>query len=241
MTSTLHDVLAVAGHRLRQGHAWLADYMYAGHWQGRAIFRPASGRDLLNGSDPHAAPVVLIPGIWETWQFLLPVAEHLHRAGHPVHTISGIGYNRGTVADMSDLVSLYLAETDLHGVILLAHSKGGLIGKHVMSASAEASRVDRMIAISTPFSGSVYARYAPIRSLRAFSPRDKDLLALATNLSVNARIFSIYSSFDPHIPGGSHLPGATNIELATMGHFHLLNDPRLLHAVDSLNPNNQLR
>lgn len=232
MNSAPGNALATAGRRLRKGHAWLLDYLYAGYWQARAVLRPGSDRDLLNGSDPHAAPVLLIPGIWETWQFLLPVAEHLHRAGHPVHAISGIGYNRGTVSAMSTLVSAYLAEADLHGVIVLAHSKGGLIGKHIMSASPEASRVKRMIAISTPFSGSVYARFAPIRSLRAFSPRDAGLLKLAENLTVNARIVSIYSFFDPHIPEGSHLDGAVNIKLATAGHFRLLGDPRLLDAVD---------
>lgn len=232
MNSALGNALATAGRRLRQGHAWLLDYLYAGYWQARAVLRPGSDRDLLDGSDPHAAPILLIPGIWEPWQFLLPVAEHLHRAGHPVHAISGIGYNRGTVSAMSTLVSAYLAEADLHGVIVLAHSKGGLIGKHIMSASPEASRVKRMIAISTPFSGSAYARFAPIRSLRAFSPRDTGLLKLAENLTVNAMIVSIYSFFDPHIPGGSHLDGAINIKLATAGHFRLLGDPRLLRAVD---------
>lgn len=240
MIGWLRHILAVVGHRLQQGHAWLVDYLYAGYWQVRAILKPGSRRDLLDGADPYAGPVVLIPGIWETWEFLIPVAEHLHRAGHPVHTISGIGYNRGTIAAMSALVSAYLTEADLHGVILLTHSKGGLIGKHVMSASPEASRVERMIAISAPFSGSIYARYAPIRSLRTFSPRDADLLTLAANLSVNARIVSIYSSFDPHIPGGSHLPGAANVKLATMGHFRLLNDPSLLNAVDDLHLSNPL-
>lgn len=232
MKKALHGALAALGYRLRQGQGWLLDYLYAGYWQARAFLRPDSENDLLKDTDPHAAPILLIPGIWETWQFLLPVARQLHRAGHPVHAISGIGYNRGTVPAMSAVVSAYLAEANLHGVIVLAHSKGGLIGKHVMSASPEASRVEKMIAIGTPFSGSVYARFAPIRSLRAFSPSNAGLLQLAANLVVNARIVSIYSSFDPHIPGGSHLEGATNIKLGTMGHFRLLNDPRLLRAVD---------
>ena len=231
MNETLHRALAAAGRRLRQGHGWLLDYLYAGYWQARAVLRPVAEKDLLEGTDPDAAPILLIPGIWETWQFLLPVARRLHRAGHPVHAISGIGYNRGTVEEMSALVSAYLAEADLHGAIIVAHSKGGLIGKHVMSASPQASRITKMVAISTPFSGSVYARFAPIRSLRAFSPANAGLLQLSANLAVNARIVSIYSRFDPHIPGGSHLQAATNIKLDTVGHFRLLNDPRLLRAV----------
>ncbi|RAX46560.1 alpha/beta hydrolase [Arthrobacter sp. AQ5-05] len=199
--------LAAAEHRRRLATSWLLDYLYAGYWQVRAILRPGCDRSLLNETVPHAAPIVLIPGIWETWQLLLPVAKHLHRAGHPVHAISGIGYNRGTIPAMSALVAAFLDEADLHDVILLAHSKGGLIGKHLMSTSSEAFRVKRMIAISTPFSGSVYARFAPVRSLRAFTPKDGDLLKLATRLKANAKIVSIYSVFDPHIPWGSHLEG----------------------------------
>ena len=97
-------------------------------------------------------------------------------------------------------------------------------------ASLQGYRVNKMIAISTPFSGSRYARYAPIRSLRSLSPNDLGLLKLSANLSVNAKIISIYSSFDPHIPGGCDLAGATNIKLPTLGHFRLLSDVRLHHA-----------
>ena len=39
---------------------------------------------------------------------------------------------------------------------------------------------------------------------------------------------SVFGPFDPHIPGGSHLPGAAaNVELATPGHFRVLADPAL--------------
>ena len=33
---------------------------------------------------------------------------------------------------------------------------------------------------------------------------------------------------DPHIPEGSALPGATNIELDAGGHFRILADPRVI-------------
>ncbi|MEU3331975.1 esterase/lipase family protein [Glutamicibacter creatinolyticus] len=231
LPACLHRIRERGVGQLRRGQGWLLDYLYAGYWQARAFLRPVAEQELLSYSDAQAAPVLLIPGIWETWQFLLPVARHLHQAGHPVHAVSGIGYNRGTVPQMSRLVSDYLAEHDLNGVVIVAHSKGGLIGKHAMSASPHSERIAKMVAISTPFSGSVYARFAPIRSLRAFSPRNAGLLQLAANLAVNSRITSIYSSFDPHIPGGSQLQGSQNIKLETMGHFRLLNDPRLLEAV----------
>ncbi|MEG2577839.1 MAG: alpha/beta hydrolase, partial [Glutamicibacter sp.] len=159
------------------------------------------------------------------------LANALHQAGHPVHVIPQLGFNRGTVPEMSQVVSRYLDRAQLDDAVLVAHSKGGLIGKYLMSASPQGYRINRMIAIGTPFSGSRYARYAPVRSLRSLSPNDQGLLKLSANLSVNSRIISIYSSFDPHIPGGCDLAGATNIKLPTLGHFRLLADERLHAAV----------
>ncbi|MDV2975864.1 UNVERIFIED_CONTAM: alpha/beta hydrolase [Actinomycetes bacterium ARC8] len=211
--------------------AWLQDYLYAGVWQLRSLLPGTPADQLRTVSDPAAEPVVLIPGIWESWKFMLPVAKALHQAGHPVHVIPQLGFNHGTVPEMSEAVSRYLATEQLYGAVLVAHSKGGLIGKYLMAASLQGYRINRMIAIGTPFSGSRYARYAPIRSLRALSPNDQGLLKLSANLSVNSRIISIYSSFDPHIPGGCDLAGATNIKLPTLGHFRLLSDARLHAAV----------
>ncbi len=217
--------------RGEQAFAWLLDYLYAGAWQLRALLPAKFAQQSAANTDAHTEHIVLIPGIWESWKFMLPLARYLHQAGHSVHVVPALGYNRGTVPQMSVAVAKFLAEANLHEVVLVAHSKGGLIGKHLMAASTQGYRVNRMIAISTPFSGSGYARYAPIRSLRALSPNDTGVLKLAANLSVNARIISIFSRFDPHIPGGCELAGATNIKLETMGHFRLLNDQRLKQAV----------
>lgn len=39
---------------------------------------------------------------------------------------------------------------------------------------------------------------------------------------MNSRIVSIFAAFDPHIPEGSHLEGATNVRLPIAGHFRVL-------------------
>jgi hypothetical protein len=59
-------------------------------------------------------------------------------------------------------------------------------------------------------------------SLRAFSPRSAVTRQLAREERVNERITSVYGLFDPHIPEGSVLPGARNIQLDTAGHFRIL-------------------
>lgn len=88
-----------------------------------------------------------------------------------------------------------------------------------------------MVAVSTPFGGSRYAAYLPLKSLRSFSPRDATTLLLSGRLEANARITSVYGLFDPHIPEGSRLEGATNVRIETGGHFRILGDQGTLKAV----------
>jgi hypothetical protein len=54
---------------------------------------------------------------------------------------------------------------------------------------------------------------------------------LASDLTANARIVSIFGLFDPHVPEGSELPGAKNVRLETGGHFRILAHPRVLAEV----------
>ncbi|UWX96576.1 alpha/beta hydrolase [Arthrobacter zhaoxinii] len=216
----------------RQARGWASDYLYVAYWQVHGFVLRRDPAAYLHPEGTVRAPVVLIPGVFENWQFLRPVADYLYERGHPVHTVAPLGYNRGTIEDMAVLVERYLAEQNLQNVLVLAHSKGGLIGKHLMTLPDGGPRVDRMIAVNTPFSGSVYANLFPLASIRAFSPRNPFLQRLLRNEDVNARITSVYSSFDPHIPTGSHLAGARNIQLQTMGHFRPIGDSRLLDVLE---------
>ncbi|WP_246657695.1 esterase/lipase family protein [Arthrobacter yangruifuii] len=216
----------------REAGGWASDYAYVAYWQVRNFLLRRDPSAYLHPEGPQRAPVVLIPGVYENWQFLRPLADYLFARGHPVHTVAPLGYNRGAIEDMAVLVERYLVEQGLQDVLVLAHSKGGLIGKQLMTLPEGGARVDRMIAVNTPFSGSVYADLFPLASIRAFSPRNPFLQRLLGNEEVNARITSVYSSFDPHIPAGSHLAGARNIQLQTMGHFRPIGDSRLLDVLE---------
>ncbi|MDQ1531421.1 MAG: hypothetical protein QOE37_1526 [Microbacteriaceae bacterium] len=214
---------------LEKARFWILDYLFAVLGQVRGLVDRTDPTRYRSGSED---PVLLIPGIWETWRFLRPLAEHLHAAGHPVHVLTALGWNGTTVEASARLARDYLVEHDLRDVIVVAHSKGGLIGKFLMLFADPEGRVSRMVAVASPFSGSVYARYTPLPSLRAFSPTDATTVLLGANLEVNARITSIFGVFDPHIPGGSELPGATNVRVPLAGHFRILGDPQVIAAMD---------
>src|SRR3954447_3069499 len=213
---------------LRKALWWAQDYLYAAGWQIRGALSRTRADSFHSG---HRSPVVVIPGVYENWRFMLPLITALHAAGHPVHVVTVLQWNRLEVPVAARFVAEHIAAAGLEGVMIVAHSKGGLIGKYVMLAMDADQRIDRMVAICTPFSGSRYARYLMIPSLRIFSPRTALTLQMASEETVNHRISSIYGIFDPHIPEGSVLPGARNIRLRAAGHFRILGDPATAETI----------
>jgi triacylglycerol lipase len=211
---------------------WALDYVAAVHGQIAPLLQHHDPADYLGGR-PGRRDVVVLPGIWETWRFLLPLMERLHRAGHPVHAVTALRTNSATVDASADVVASYLADHDLRDALIVAHSKGGLIGKDLMLRDDSGPRVRKMFAVSTPFSGSIYARYLLLPSLHAFSPKDPTTLRLAAETRVDARITSVWAAFDPHIPGGSELAGAAlNRRIDDGGHFRILRNPEVLAELD---------
>ena len=215
---------------VRDAGATVVDRLYQMREQIRHVVRRAPSKRYDSG---ELAPVLLLPGVYETWQFLRPVADRLNALGHPIHTLRGLGYNLLTIVASAELAQRYLDERNLIGVIIVAHSKGGLIAKHMMVSEDRAGRIDRLVAINSPFGGSTLADWAPVRTLRAFSPRNATVMTLAANLAANTRITSIYSRLDPLIPGGCELEGARNIRLSMVGHFRPLASPALFAEVES--------
>jgi len=204
---------------------WMRDYAYAAWWQLRALGNRTDPSSFRSGT---RAPVLVIPGVYESWKFLQPLIVALHERGHPVHVVDPLRHNRRPVAAGAALVAEYLVAHGLRDVVLVAHSMGGLIGKHVMALDPAAERVRGMVAVATPFGGSRYATLMLSPTLRSFSPRNATILALARETAVNSRIVSLYGRFDPHIPGGSELAGARNVVLETGGHFRILAHPRVI-------------
>ncbi|MDO8382851.1 MAG: alpha/beta hydrolase, partial [Microbacterium sp.] len=169
--------------------AWVRDYAYAVVAQVRAAF---------DRTDPSAfrvgtrTPIVVLPGIYESWRFMLPLISAMHERGHPVHVINALRRNGRPVTDSAVDVLEYLREHELRGAVIVAHSKGGLIGKQAMISGAMPEHVTGMLAITTPFAASTYARFFLSRALRGFSPRDATIRALLLETAADARIVSVY-------------------------------------------------
>ena len=213
---------------------WLLDYAYVTYWMGRGVVGRSKPDQRLHPPTQPRPPVLLIPGVFESWRFMQPVAEHLYRQGHPVHVLDKLGYNTGAIPDMAVIVSDYLEREDLHDVTVVGHSKGGLIAKQALGQPGTLARVRHLIAVNTPFSGSRYAALFLLPSVRMFAPNGPVIRALRLETAVDRRISSLYSVFDPHIPETSHLDGAENIVLSTIGHFRPLAAPQTLKLITTI-------
>jgi len=210
---------------VRQTWWRVRDYTAACRWQVEALFSRARPDDVAGGT---GRTVVLLPGVYEPWRFLLPWARFLHERGVSVHVMPELGVNRGPIPAAAAALGRHLVDHDLRDVTLLAHSKGGLIGKLAMSHEDPDGRIVDMIAVNTPFAGSRYARWFLVGAVRAFVPTNATIVALAAEVEANARITSAHSFWDPHVPEGSELTGAADMVLLTPGHFRPLTDARLL-------------
>lgn len=213
---------------LQAARWWVQDYVYAAGRQILGALSRTRPEDFLGGT---GRPVVVIPGVYEDWRFMMPLVQRLHGAGHPVHVVALLRRNRRAVPKAADLIAAYIRDHDLKDAVIVAHSKGGLIGKFVMMQLDPEHRIAGMVAVCAPFSGSRYASFMLVPSLRAFSPRSAVTRQLAREERVNEHITSVYGRFDPHIPEGSSLPGARNIRLDTAGHFRILAQEETIRTI----------
>ena len=133
--------------RVALARAWAADYAFAARGLARAaggwVRRSHPGAFRVTAGPSPGAPVLLLPGIYESWRFLEPLAAHLHAAGHPVHVVTALGLNGRDALDGAERAARYLQAADLRDVVVVAHSKGGLIGKALMLREARGPRRPR--------------------------------------------------------------------------------------------------
>lgn len=170
------------------------------------------------------APIILIPGIVEKWHFLKFFADALSLRGHPVYVVERMGYNLRDIHKSTHVIRELIKEKNLRGVILLAHSKGGLIGKHLLAFHNEEGRIIKLIAVATPFGGSRLAEGIPLSRFKELTHESEVVRELQEKKEVNSKIVSIFGEYDNHVwpTESSWLEGAKNIQVSAHGHHAIL-------------------
>lgn len=212
---------------------WIHDYLHALHKQSHAFLYRKPPEHYIGYRVSNKCPIILIPGVYEKWHFLRAIADPLSLKGYPIYVLEHLGYNTKAIHRSAQLVRELIDYEKLQNVVIIAHSKGGLIGKHLLVFDNKDDKVKKLIAIATPFGGSNIVRFLPIKSLKELHPEHETIKKLQAGKEVNHKIVSIFGIFDNHIwPLEScFLNGAKNIEINTYGHHKILFNKKVREIV----------
>lgn len=206
---------------------WAQDYAWAAFAAAATLAAPTSPEHYAAGD---RRPVMVLPGVFESWRFLRPLIQHLHHQGHPVQVIEELGANRLPIAGGAALVLDALRHRGLTDVMVVAHSKGGLVGKLAMLRDDQ-RRISAMVTICTPFAGSSRAKLLALAGTAELLPDAALIRSLAEQHQVDHRITAISVRYDQHVPEGTALVGAHNVTLPFTGHFRASAHPATMAAI----------
>ncbi|MGB9194826.1 MAG: alpha/beta fold hydrolase, partial [Azonexus sp.] len=189
------------------------------------------GRDRLRQC---TQPLILVHGYGcsrGVWWFL---RRQLEAAGHVVATVSltppytSIGK---LVPQLAQRIEEVCAATGAEQVVLVAHSMGGLVCRSYLARHGS-SRVERLITIASPHSGSELARIGIGQNAREMEPGSRWLKDLASS-AIPVRAIAIRTPHDNYVMphDNQRLHGALDVELDGIGHLALLFSRRTAREV----------
>lgn len=184
-------------------------------------------------------PILMINGylsFGSTWDFQ---ARGLNGAKlGPVHTMNiGSGKSIRTYADeVAEKVDRICKEHGTDKIILVGHSKGGLVISHYTTALAQKRNVNvtAVITIGSPLQGTPVAHVGIGHDAGQMKPDShfiQELTGLRTNYNGNTRFYHIASRTDEIVPFHSALPENADekrqLVLNDAGHLGLVFDSRV--------------
>lgn len=205
---------------------WIIDYLYLIWGKLLMYIYKNPPKQYLSYTVKGKNPVIIIPGNSNKWGFLKKLADTISDLGHPVYIPHKLGSNLFDIPTSAKIIRRVIDENNLKNVILLGHSKGGVVGKYILIHENQDTKIKRLIAIGAPFSGTNIVTHLPFRSFRELSPKSKIIQEMNSNSKVNSKIVSIMPEFDNHVwsDKGSYLQGALNIKLPIRGHHKIVFD-----------------
>jgi pimeloyl-ACP methyl ester carboxylesterase len=188
----------------------------------------------LFAADPLAAriPVVLVHGLIDNRSIFTVMRRSLRRRGF-AHVCSWNYSPRLTdvargARDLGEHIERICEQTGYERVHVVGHSLGGLIARYHVQRQGGDARVESLVTLGTPHSGSVLAHLLPtalIRQLRPGSPLLRELAEPAPGC--RTPVTAVYSDLDqvvlPAASGRCEHPDLTtrNVLVRGVGHLSL--------------------
>ena len=238
--------------------SWLTDY---GHMVRGSLLMTVHRnppKHYLEYTIEGKIPVILIPGILGKWGFMKFLGDKISLEGHPVYIIPNLSYNlfsipasaqilRATVVHLfpslghimpkmhkgAESIKELMQSNNITAAVLVAHSKGGLIGKYYLTHHNQDHRVLGMVSIATPYSGSAMAKLIPLDPFAELKNDSELIKDLERHTEANHQIISILPEYDNHVwaEKGSYLEGAENVEVPIRGHHKVLFSKQVVEVI----------
>jgi triacylglycerol lipase len=183
-------------------------------------------------------PVILIPGVLAKWTFLKSLGDKISLEGHPVYVISDLKYNLFSIPESAKILKKVIDDIkkdnkEFQNACIVAHSKGGLIGKYFLIHFNDDKSISKMISLATPYSGSGMAKLLPLDPMKELQNDSLIIKDIKNNINVNHMITSIIPEYDNHVwaEEGSYLDGAKNIKVNIHGHHKIVFDKSVQEVV----------
>lgn len=215
---------------------WILDYAHLIRGGALMYLRHRPPKHYLGYIVEGKRPVILIPGVSSRWGFLKPLGDYISLKGHPTYVIPKLGNNLKDIPTSAKLVRELIDEEKIKGAVIVAHSKGGLIGKYLLEFHNQDNRVKGVVSIATPYAGSALANLVPWRHAYRELRVDSEIIKkLKGHKEVNKKIISIIPEFDNHVwaERGSFLEGALdNVVVPVRGHHKVVYDKLVWRKID---------
>lgn len=209
---------------------WIRDYSYLFNAGTTMYFFKNPPKHYLNYTEKGKNPIIILPGILGKWSFMKSLTDKLSLSGYPVYVVPKLRNNLFNIPLSAKLVRDLIEENKIENAIIVAHSKGGLIGKYLLNFENRDKKVLGMVSIAAPFSGSSIVKLIPHKSFLELLPDSYIIKKLKEKSEVNKKIISIIPAFDNHIwsDSGSYLDGALeNVTVSSKGHHKIIFDKGL--------------
>lgn len=220
---------------MKKIYYWISDYWHLFKRAAVMYLFLSPPKHYLGNVKKNRKTIVIIPGVFGRWSFMIPVANALSLAGHPVYVIKKLRNNLLDIPTSSKIVSSFIKNHNLKDVILVAHSKGGLIARYLIEYHDPEEKIAGVVAIATPFSGSSMVKLVPKNALLELLPDSVIITKLHSNKEFNKKIVSIMPKYDNHIwsEKGSWLDGALkNIKVEVSGHHKIVSDKKTIALIN---------
>lgn len=212
---------------MKKATVWIKEIAYMLSHRVVTYFVHTPPKHYLEHALDGKVPVIILSGLSGRWAFMKKIGDHISLLGYPVYIVPKLSNNFGDIPTSAKKVREVIEENNLKKIVIVAHSKGGLIGKYLLLHEDPEKRIKGVIAIATPFHGSALGKLIPHSAFRELSHESEIIKYLEEHPQVNNKIVSIIPSYDNIIwhPEGSYLEGAMdNIKLEVAGHNLVLKD-----------------